>query len=152
MERSLLGELKLGNSCRFLLFKVDKRQYAVSMEYVAFIVSATEPFPSCRLPELNSYVERIINIGQQLITVIELTALENSKLSYENECQRPLILVLGYDNSLIGLLTDYIDSPLESSELKIERDEFDHQDFLIYDERNFTLLDVPEFYKKLCDL
>lgn len=152
MERSLLGELKLENSRRFLLFKVDEMQYAVSMEYVAYIVSATEPFPSCRLPDRNAYVERVINIGQQLITVIELTVLDNSKRSYRNECQRPFILVLGYSNSLVGLLADYIDSPLENLELKIERDEFDHQDFLIYDERNFTLLDVPEFYKKLCDL
>lgn len=152
MERSFLGELKLENSCRFLLFKVDEMQYAVSMEYVAYIVSATEPFPSCRLPDQNSYVESVINIGQQLITIIELSVLKNSIPLYRSECQRPLILVLDYSNSLVGLMADYIDSPLENSELKIERDEFDHQNFLIYDKQNFILFDVPEFYKKLCDL
>lgn len=152
MERSFLGELKLENSCRFLLFKVDEMQYAVSMEYVAYIVSATGPFPSCRLPDQNSYVESVINIGQQLITIIELSVLKNSIPLYRSECQRPLILVLDYSNSLVGLMADYIDSPLENSELKIERDEFDHQNFLIYDKQNFILFDVPEFYKKLCDL
>ena len=105
------------SSCRFLLFKVDELQYAVSMEYVAYIVSATEPFPSCRLPNRNSNVERIINIGQQLIAVIELAALEKIKPSYRNKCQRPLILVLGYNNSLVGLLVDYIDSLLENTEM-----------------------------------
>lgn len=140
------------SSCRFLLFKVDELQYAVSMEYVAYIVSATEPFPSCRLPNRNSNVERIINIGQQLIAVIELAALEKIKPSYRNKCQRPLILVLGYNNSLVGLLVDYIDSLLENTELKIERGGFNHQNFLIYDKRNFPLFDVPEFYKKLCGL
>ena len=152
MESGLLGELKLENSCRFLLLKVDEMQYAVSMEYVAYIVSATEPFPSCRLPERNSYIERIINIGRQLITVIDLSVLENSKTSYRNKCQRPLILVLNYNNTLVGLLADYIDSPLENSELKIEKDEFEQQNFLIYQKQNFILLDVPVFYKKLCDL
>lgn len=152
MENSLLGEQKVYNSCRFLLFKVDEMQYAVSMEYVAYIVSATEPFPSCRLPDRNSYIERIINIGQQLITVIELTALEKSRPSYRNKCQRPLILVMKCNNSLVGLLADYIDSPLENSEWTIERDEFDQQNFLIYDKQNFILFDVPEFHKKLCGL
>lgn len=152
MERSFLGELKLENSCRFLLFKVDEMQYAVSMEYVAYIVSATEAFPSCRLPDQNSYVESVINIGQQLITIIELSVLKNSIPLYRSECQRPLILVLDYSNSLVGLMADYIDSPLENSELKIERDEFNHQNFLIYDKQNFILFDVPEFYKKLGDL
>lgn len=130
------------NDYKYLPFEVDKVRYAVSMEYVAYIVSTSDPFPHCTPPKRNRYIDRIISIEKKLITVVELTGLRKND-------SRPFILILSYQDSMIGLLTDSIASPLECSELKLEKDSTVQHTFLTCDKEELVLFDVPEFYKKM---
>ncbi|MCM1060994.1 MAG: hypothetical protein NC452_11990 [Eubacterium sp.] len=62
---------------KFLTFDIDKIRYIVPIEYVSYIIASTDPFPCVQSAEKGekSYIDRILNIERELITVIEITGL-----------------------------------------------------------------------------
>lgn len=116
----------------YLPFEIDKTQYAVPLEYVAYIISAAEQYPWCTLPKQNRCVSRVMWVGEELVTIVELTDLWNTLTSNGTQSQRTMLLVLNYCNHLIGVLTDRISHPIES-----------------YDEKYVSSFDVPDFYNTL---
>ncbi|EOS38345.1 hypothetical protein C808_02546 [Lachnospiraceae bacterium M18-1] len=134
---------------QYLPFEVDKVHYAVPMDYVAYIVSATDSYPYCIPPRRKVYIDCIMKIEQKLITVVELSAFSKHMLSDKESCQRPLILILGYQDSMLGVLADYIGPPVEFSKLNFEADVMGQHTFFNCGEEQSILFDVPQFYREL---
>ena len=137
------------NFYQYLPFEVDKVHYAVPMDYVAYIVSASDSYPYCIPPRRKVYIDCIMKIEQKLITVVDLSAFSKHMLSDKDRCQRPLILILGYQNSMLGVLTDYIGPPVGGSQLNFETDAMERHTFFNCGEEQSILFDVPQFYRKL---
>ncbi len=139
------------DACHYLLFDVGKTSYAVSMEYVGYIISASEQFQCCVLPEMPSYVSSVMNIGNKLVPIIEL---ENFAECRDFEADRTrtqhlLILILNYCNVPIGLLTDRISLPSGREEVSTEADSVSRQIVVTISGKKFVLFHVPEFYKEI---
>lgn len=56
---------------QYLPFRIDDTWYAVPMEYVSYIIAASEGFLKCSLPKSPPYITRVMSIRKRLIPVIE---------------------------------------------------------------------------------
>lgn len=129
---------------QYLPFRIDDTWYAAPMEYVSYIIAASEGFLKCSLPKSPPYITWVMSIRNRLIPVIEWNLLHSAGTDPASIRQRPLILILSRQNSLLGLLTDEIDPPRE----------FPSQDcgsissemILFHGADRYTLFDVPQFY------
>jgi len=140
----------MAGSSIFLPFEIDGVSYAVPLESVAYIISSSDSFPCCVPPKRNPAVSYVMRVDQDLMAVVELTALEGHNATRRTiQSQRPLILALNCQGSLIGLLADRILPPLELSDPKIETDSLSRQTFLINNGKHFVLFDVLTFYNTL---
>lgn len=139
------------DACHYLLFDVGKTSYAVTMEYVGYIISALEQFQCCVLPEMPSYVSTVMNIGNKLVPIIELENFAEYKdlEAGRTRTQHLLILILNYCNVPIGLLTDRISLLSGQEEVRIEADPVSQHIVLTINGKNFVLFNVPEFYKEI---
>lgn len=133
----------------YLLFDVGKISYAVSMEYVGYVLSASEQFQCCMLPGMPSYVSVVMNIGQKLVPIIELENFRESKNLEERKTRRVFILILNYCDEPIGVLTDKISLPSRQRETKVEKDPISQHVVVSFNGKNFALFNVPEFYKEI---
>lgn len=135
----------------YLLFDVGKTLYAVSTEYVGYIVPASGQFQCCALPGMPSYVSTVMNMGEKLVPIIDLKNFEEHKdlEVCETRIQRQIILILNYCNEPIGLLTDRISLSLEQGKIRIETDPISRHIIVKIGGRNFVLFNVPEFYQQL---
>lgn len=135
----------------YLLFDVGKTLYAVSMEYVGYIISTSEQFQCCALPGMPSYVSTVMNMGKKLVPIIELENFgEHKDLEVcRTGTQRLFILILNYCNVPIGLLTDRISLASGQGEVRTEADPVSKYIVVTISGRNFVLFNVPEFYKEI---
>ena len=136
---------------QYLLFDVGKTSYAVSMEYVGYIISASEQFQCCVLPGMPSYVSTVMNMGKKLVPIIELENFEDYKdlEVCRTRKQHLLILILNYRNVPIGLLTDGISLASGQGEVRTEADPVSRHIVVTISGKNFILFNVPEFYKEI---
>lgn len=136
---------------QYLLFDVGKTSYAVSMEYVGYVISASEQFQCCALPGMPSYISTIMNMGNKLVPIIELGNFgESRNLEVcRTRNQYLFILIINYDNVPIGLLTDGISLASGQGEVRTEADPVSRHIVLTISGRNFVLFNVPEFYKEI---
>lgn len=134
---------------QYLPFEIDGVQYAVPLKYVASILLASEEFPSCVPPKRNVCVVRVMKVNQELMTIVETAALEKIDGLNENQRQRPFILSLRYQDSLIGLLVDRVFSLLTFSEPKLATDSVHQRTLLMNNADHYVLFDVSELHKAL---
>lgn len=136
---------------QYLLFDVGKTSYAVLMEYVGYIISASEQFQCCVLPGMRSYVNTVMNMEKKLVPIIELENFgENRDLEVcRTRNQHLFILILNYCNVPIGLLTDKISLASRQGEVRTEADSVSRHIVVSISGRNFVLFNVPEFYKEI---
>lgn len=139
------------DACHYLLFDVGKTSYAVSMEYVGYIISASEQFQCCVLPEMPSYVSTVMNMENKMVPIIQLENFAEYKdlEAGRTRTQHLLILILNYCNIPIGLLTDKISLPSGREEVSIETDPVSQHIVVTISGKNFVLFHVPEFYKEI---
>lgn len=139
------------NTYYYLLFDVGKTLYAVSTEYVGYIISASEQFQCCALPRMPSYVNTVMDMGEKLVPIIDLNNFkEHKELEVcETQIQRRLILILNYCSVPIGLLTDRISLSSEQGEVRTETDPISQHIIVKVGGRNFVLFNVPKFYHQL---
>lgn len=134
---------------RYLPFEIDGVRYAVPLNYVVSILLSSEEFPSCVPPKRNTGVVRLMKVNQELITIVEIAAFEKNSVSGMRQDQRPYILSLRYQDSLIGLLVDYVFSLREFSEPRFEKDSVNQRTILMNGTEHFILFDVSELHKAL---
>ena len=129
---------------QYLPFRIDDTWYAVPMEYVSYIIAASEGFLKCSLPKSPPYITRVMSIRERLIPVIEWDLLHSAGTDPASIRQRPLILILSRQNSLLGLLTDEIDPPQEFPSQ--DCGPISSETILSHGADRYSLFDVPQFY------
>lgn len=139
------------NTYYYLIFNVGKTLYAVSTEYVGYIISASEQFQCCALPGMPYYVNTVMDMGEKMVPIIDLNNFKEHKdlEVCETQIQRRLILILNYCNVPIGLLTDRISLSSEQREVRTETDPIGQNIVVKIGGKNFVLFNVPEFYHQL---
>lgn len=65
---------------QYLLFDVGRMRYAVPMRDVGYIIPASADYPSCVPPKMPSYINRVISIERQPVTIIEIENLEKDHI------------------------------------------------------------------------
>lgn len=129
---------------QYLPFRIDDTWYAAPMEYVSYIIAASDGFLKCSLPKSPPYITWVMSIRNRLIPVIEWDLLHSDGISLASIRQRPLILILNRQDSLLGLLTDEIDPPREFSSQ--DCGPISSEMILSHGADRYTLFDVPQFY------
>ena len=131
---------------QYLPFRIDDTWYAVPMEYVSYIIAASEGFLKCSLPKSPPYITWVMSIRNRLIPVIEWDLLHSAGTDPVPVRQRPLILILNRQNSLLGLLTDEIVPPQEFPSQDCGQVPISSETLLSHGADRYTLFDVPQFY------
>lgn len=139
----------MANEYQYLPFEVDGTQYAVPLKYIASILLSSEEFPTCVPPKRNACVVRVMRVNQELMTIVELAALGKKDILQERQPQRPFVLSLRYQGSLIGLLVDRVSSLLTVLEPKLSTDSVNQRTLLISDTGPYVLFDVSELHEAL---
>lgn len=134
---------------QYLPFEIDGIQYAVPLKYIASILLASEEFPACVPPKRNACVVRVMRVNQELMTVIEMASLGNGGILNEHQRQRPFIVSLRYQDSLIGLLVDRVYSLLTFLEPKLATDSVNRRTILMNNTEHYILFDVSELHEAL---
>ena len=141
--------MEKADSTNFIIFDVDEMQYALPIEYAAFIVMATEEFPTCIPPRIPRYVKCIMQMEQGLVPVIDFTWFTAYCDSDSSEREYPLILILNHRNKQVGILTDHVTIQPVTSEPETQREAISQQLLVNFGEKKPFLLDVPTFFEKL---
>ena len=116
------------------------------MEYVSYIVAESEGFLKCSLPKSPPYITWVMSIRNRLIPVIEWNLLHSAGTDPASIRQRPLILILSRQDSLLGLLTDEIDPPWKFPSQDCGHGPISFETLLSHGADRYTLFDVPQFY------
>lgn len=132
---------------QYLLFDVGRMRYAVPMEYVGYIIPALGEFPSCVPPRMPSYIKRIVSIEKRQVAIIELENFAEDGVAYKGV--RPLVLILNYQNKIIGLQADNISILPEHLKSELIEDDIHNTVVLNCDGNDFILLDVPGLFEKI---
>jgi len=91
----------------------------------------------------------MMRVDQNLMAVVELTALGKGSPSSASPSQRPLILALNYGSGLTGLLVDHISPLLEVTNPKFEKDPLSQRTFLSSGVKNLVLFDVLALHRAM---
>ena len=132
----------------YLPFEIDGVTYVAPIEYVFSILPASESLPTCTPPLRPGYVERVLQLEQGLVTVIEWSLFAGSKEVKTTVSQREFLLILRYQGWMLGIKTDHVASPFECLEPNLEWDAVNRQTMLAGQTVNYVLFDVPGFYSK----
>lgn len=139
----------MGATRQYMVFDAGGTHYAISIEYVGYIVTTSERFPRCIPPRMPSYVKRIMRMEQKLLPIVDLIRFEDDEDLKEQEHIYSLILVLDYQGESVGVLIDSISLLSEQEEIKTEVDSVTQRMVLNYDGKNFVLLNVLKLYEEI---
>lgn len=139
----------MGTNGKYMVFDTGGVRYAISIEYVGYIVTTSEKFPHCVLPRMPPYVKHIMRMEQKLVPIVDLARFEKGKDVKEQEHFYSLILVLDYQGQSVGVLMDRISLLTEQTEVKLEEDAVSQRKVLSFGGESFVLLNVPKFYKEM---
>ncbi len=131
----------------FIIFDVGEMQYAIPIEYIAFVVMAMEQFPSCIPPRMPAYVKCVMRMGQELVPIVDLTQVPGYSTSNHRAASYPLVLIVSHRGRQIGLLTDRITIQSVEAEV-VERTIIQHR--LVNSKgTHFVQFDIEKFYNQL---
>lgn len=130
----------------YLPFKIDGTAYAVPVEYVFSVLSASENFPSCVPPGLPAYVKRVIITEGNLVPVIEWNQV--AQVDAQNGTKsRIMLVILHHKNRMLGVLADCVAAPFTLAEPKLEPDATKTYTLMLYGNEHYILFDIPEFFQ-----
>lgn len=133
----------------FVIFDVGEMQYAIPIEYIAFIVMAMEQFPSCIPPRMPAYMKCVMQMEQGLVPIVDLTQVPGYSTSDHRTAPYPLVLIVSYRNKRIGLLTDRVAIQPAEAEVNAAEGTIVRQRLLNTNGSNFIQFDVEKFYNQL---
>ena len=133
----------------FVIFDVGEMQYAIPIEYIAFIVMAMEQFPSCIPPRMPAYMKCVMQMEQGLVPIVDLTQVPGYSTSDSRTTPYPLVLIVSYRDKQIGLLTDRVTIQPAKAEVNAAEGTIVRHRFVNSDGTNFIQFDVEKFYNKL---
>lgn len=133
----------------FIIFDVGKMQYAIPIEYIAFIVMAMEQFPSCIPPRMPAYMKCVMRMEQELVPIVDLTQVPGFSTSNHRTAPYPLVLIVSYRNKRIGLLTDRVAIRPAEAETNAAVGTIVRHRLVNSNGTNFIQFDVEKFYNQL---
>ena len=133
----------------FIIFDVGGMQYAIPIEYIAFIVMAMEQFPSCTPPKMPAYMQCVMKMEQGLGPVVDLTQVPGYTTSNHRATPYPLVLIVSHRGEQIGLWTDRVTIQSAEAEDKADERTIVQHRFVKSNGTNFVQFDVEKFYKQL---
>lgn len=134
---------------QYLAFDVGRTHYATSIEYVGYIVAASQEFPHCMPPRMPAYVERVMRMEQKLVPIINLARFESEKELTDEAHIYSLVVVFAYQEKSVGILTDRVSILSVQEGGKEEMDSVTQRMVLNFNGKNFVLLNVPGFYEEI---
>lgn len=133
----------------FVIFDVGEMQYAIPIEYIAFIVMAMEQFPSCIPPRMPAYMKCVMQMEQGLVPIVDLTQVPGYSTSSHRTAPYPLVLIVSYRNKQIGLLTDRVAIRPAEAEVNAAVGTIVRHRLVNSNGTNFIQFDVEKFYNQL---
>lgn len=88
---------------KFMTFKCGNEFYGIAIRYVHEIVSVQ---PITEVPETESFIKGLINLRGKIVPVIDVRLRFNKEPIEYND--RTCIIVVNFENSIIGLIVDTI--------------------------------------------
>lgn len=137
------------NKTDFIIFDVGEMQYAIPIEYIAFIVMAVERFPSCIPPRMPAYMKCVMQMEQGLVPIVDLTQVPGFSTSNHRAKPYPLVLIVNYRSKLVGLLTDRVALQSAEGEANAVEGTIVQQRLLNTNGSNFIQFDIEKFYNQL---
>ena len=131
----------------FVIFDVGETQYAIPIEYIAFIVMAMEQFPSCIPPKMPAYIKCVMQMEQGLVPIVDLTLVPGYSTSNYRTVPYPLVLIVNYRDKQIGLLTDRV--AIQPAEAEATEETIVRHRFVNSKGANIVQFDVEKFYNQL---
>lgn len=131
----------------FIIFDVGEMQYAIPIEYIAFIFMAMEQFPSCIPPRMPAYMKCVMQMEQGLIPIVDLAQVPGYSAFNSRATPYPLVLVVSYRGKLIGLLTDRV--AIQPAEVKAAERSIVRHHLVNSNGTDFVQFDVEKFYNQL---
>jgi len=109
MEEKLESELEGGEETldeeeQFVIFKLEKQEYAVPIESVREIVRVPEELT--HIPKAPEFVEGVINLRGQVLPVIDLRKRFDLPVKERDETQRIMVFVI--EEQVIGFMVDAV--------------------------------------------
>ena len=136
---------------QYLAFDVGRTHYVTCMEYIGYIVAASEKFPRCTPPKMPAYVDHIMCIEQKLVPIIDLARFESGVEIKERSHIYTFIVVLSYQGRSVGILTDRVSLLSIQTGVKEELDPVTQRMILNFNGENFVMLSVPKFYDEMIE-
>lgn len=93
---------------KFTVFKIGDEEFGISIGNVVEILRAQKVF---HLPELPVFLSGVINVRGEVIPVLDLRirfGIDISKTSEQSRKKKERVIILRYEDSKLGLLTDEI--------------------------------------------
>lgn len=88
-----------------------------------------------------------MSMEKKLVTVIDLENIEKKHIEHKDI--RPLVLILNYQNKIIGLQADNITLISEEPASKLIKDDINQCSLLHFSGKDFILLNVPRLFEKI---
>lgn len=134
---------------QYMAFEAGETRYAVPMEYVGYIVAASEKYPQCMPPGMPVYVKCIMRMEQKPVPIVDLARLKDDIGINEQEHIYSLILVFSYEEKPVGVLADDIFVIPEQPEIKVGIESVTQRMIIKIDSEDFVLFNVPELYAEI---
>ena len=88
---------------KFLIFRVDRSAFGIEISYVKEIIGVQD---ITHVPMTHDYVKGIINLRGLIVPVVDMrTKFGIGEVEY---CERTCIIVLTFDNMILGIITDEV--------------------------------------------
>ena len=136
----------------YLPFEIDGAEYAVPIEYVYAILSASEDLPSCVPPRRPPYVERLVLTEQNLVPVIEWSRVTGREHPKDSQLSRTMLVILRHQKRMLGILADRAAAPFTEIEPRLEQDATKIHTLLICKDKQYILFDIPTVFYNLGDI
>ena len=125
---------------QLIIFKVDKEEFALEIQQVKEIVRL---IPITPVPRTPFFIEGIVNLRGQILTVIDLAKRLNLKVNSRTDKSR--IIVVALEELVVGMIVDEVVEVLKLPEDSIEK----HPELISPEFRHSFLKGVGKLDKRL---
>ncbi len=133
----------MGNDYKYITIEIGEVKYAIPIEYAGYIVSTERKFIQCTPPNMPAFVKQILIVEGEQALIVDLDELNGVTSPTETH---PLILLLDYNDTTIGILADRVYLPSVQSDARIEVNPTVDQKFVKMGGENYLLFNVSELY------
>jgi Chemotaxis signal transduction protein len=129
-----------------IVFSLSKKYFAIPTNKVSEI---TKNMPSIKVPNAPYWVEGLINLRGNVVTLLNLSKI----LSIEDNLCYNSIIILNYEDDLLGLLVDDVEQVLDIKEEQIQilkkEDDQNIMGIIDIDNNIIDVLDIEKLIERI---